>query len=332
MRRSRPSWRWPFARPGQSATTRPPWTAPPRTKATPPVPWSVPSVPLTATSRPNSLTRITTVRSQAPPAPRPVRSAARPRSSWRRPAASGPFGLAWLAWVSQPPISSTAACGPFGWARNSAARRDKADEGARARPAPGHRRRRRVLHRRRRVGAELARPLERRRQRRIAGVHALQPGDEVGRRIGQHRGRPGVDVGPAAQHQRHGGVEGEALAAAGGERPAEPAGRELVRPGAAALQHLLGVEVRALAVGQADGVDDRRLAAGRPSHAARPGSDAARRSRRCAAAARRTGRAGRARRRSRHRRSPARRRARRGRRAGSPAPGGCCRGRRRRRG
>ena len=40
-------------------TQRPPWTAPPSTKAAAPVPWSVPSMPLTATSRPNSVATIT---------------------------------------------------------------------------------------------------------------------------------------------------------------------------------------------------------------------------------------------------------------------------------
>ena len=69
------------------------------------------------------------------------------------------------------------------------------------------------------------------------------------------------------------------LPLAASARPSQPVD-ELVRPRAAAFEHLLGVEVRALAVGQADGVDDRRLAAADHRHAARRGSDAARRSRR----------------------------------------------------
>ena len=68
-------------RPGQSATTRPPATAPPSTKATVPVPWSVPLVPLTRTVRPNSVIASTAVCRHASPSA--VFSAARPASSCR---------------------------------------------------------------------------------------------------------------------------------------------------------------------------------------------------------------------------------------------------------
>ena len=56
-----------FLTPGQSATTRPPLSAPPASRATVPVPWSVPSVPLMRAVRPNSVTSTTTVSLQAGP-------------------------------------------------------------------------------------------------------------------------------------------------------------------------------------------------------------------------------------------------------------------------
>ena len=67
--RSRPSSRFAGLRPGQSATTRPPCTAPPSSIAADPVPWSVPPVPLAATVRPNSVATRTTVCDHAAPSP-----------------------------------------------------------------------------------------------------------------------------------------------------------------------------------------------------------------------------------------------------------------------
>ena len=108
------------------------------------------------------------------------------------------------------------------------------------------------------------------------------------------------------------------LAPPGGERAAEPAGRELLGPRAAALEHLLGVEMRALAVGQADGVDHAPPRRGRTWRAARQirmqGEGRVERQR---AALAELARAGRAPRRSRGRRAPARRPGRPCRRAGS---------------
>ena len=49
---------------------------------------------------------------------------------------SAPCGSAWLAWLSQPPSSSTAACGPSLAARNSPARRASASACPRGPPAP----------------------------------------------------------------------------------------------------------------------------------------------------------------------------------------------------
>ena len=221
VRRSRPSKRSFFASPGQSATTRPPRTAPPSTKAAPPVPWSVPRVPLIATSRPNSLATTTTVRRQGlSPATRPSRRAASPASSWRRAEASAPFGLAWLACVSQPPSSSTAACGPFGWARNSAARRASA---ANAPRGPGCMASVADAAHPGAVEMQFPGPRQRRRQRRVVAVQPFDSGHQVERRIGQGRRRPGVDRGLAAQHQRHRRVQGDGLGVAVGRaRPSQP--------------------------------------------------------------------------------------------------------------
>ena len=66
-------------RPGQFARTRPPATAPPGTKATVPVPWSVPCVPLLRAVRPNSVITSTAVFAQASPSP--ALSATSPSSS-----------------------------------------------------------------------------------------------------------------------------------------------------------------------------------------------------------------------------------------------------------
>ena len=134
-RRSRASKRSCRAGPAQSVSTRPPFTAPPSTKAAPPLPWSVPWVPFIATSRPNSVATSTTVRAKAPPASgafSPSRRAASVASSVRRLFDIAPCGVAWLAWLSQPPISSTATWEPL--CRNSAALRASAT--ATPRPAP----------------------------------------------------------------------------------------------------------------------------------------------------------------------------------------------------
>ncbi len=104
--------------PGQSASTRPPCTAPPSSMAADAVPWSVPPVPLAATVRPNSVATSTTVSAHA--GPRPSRKAATIASRLRSCAASrGPCALC----VSQPPVSSIAMRGPAGCARKRAASR-----------------------------------------------------------------------------------------------------------------------------------------------------------------------------------------------------------------
>jgi hypothetical protein len=65
--RSRFSKSWPEPGPGQVALIRPPATAPPSTKATVPVPWSVPPVPFILAVRPNSVITSTAVWAHAGP-------------------------------------------------------------------------------------------------------------------------------------------------------------------------------------------------------------------------------------------------------------------------
>ena len=152
------------------------WTAPPRTKATPPVPWSVPSVPLTATSRPNSLTTTTTVRCPGA-ARRPGRRAAPPgrrrAGAGRRRAAPFGFGLVGVRVPAADLEHRRLRPVRLGEELGGAAR--QGDEGAGAAPpapsppAPSS------LHRPPACRRGAARPLERGRQRRVAGVHALQP-------------------------------------------------------------------------------------------------------------------------------------------------------------
>ena len=77
--RSRFSNNFPGPSPGQSATTRPPATAPPSTNATVAVPWSVPLVPFTRAVRPNSVIASTAVRRHSGPSA--AFSAASPASS-----------------------------------------------------------------------------------------------------------------------------------------------------------------------------------------------------------------------------------------------------------
>ena len=69
--RSRPSCRSAGLRPGQSAITRPPLSAPPASSATVPVPWSVPSVPL--------MRAVRRIRQRSLPPSR-----AKPRPCWSR--------------------------------------------------------------------------------------------------------------------------------------------------------------------------------------------------------------------------------------------------------
>ena len=181
-----------------------------------------------------------------------VRCATRasPASSWRRPLASAPLGLAWFACVSQPPISSTAACGPAGCARNSAARRASTTKapGRGAVPAiagsPSLRRRRRAARR----GAAPARAAapSRAQDRRRTCARAAPPDRQRGRATPKApRCRP--RRGRAARAERS-CSSAMPFVAARRERAAEPARLQLVRPRRAALEHLLRVEVRALAI------------------------------------------------------------------------------------
>lgn len=94
--------------PGQSARTRPPRTTPPSRNAAPPVPWSVPLLPLTRAVRPNSVMTRIAVRSHTSPSW--ARMAAKPSSSCPR---TGSRRRGWSAWVSQPPISKAATRGPW---------------------------------------------------------------------------------------------------------------------------------------------------------------------------------------------------------------------------
>ena len=79
-------------KPGQSAMTCPPRTAPPTRKAQPPVPWSVPRVPFTAAVRPNSVTTKTAVCGHS--GPNPSASDFKPLSSPASRVARRPFGAA----------------------------------------------------------------------------------------------------------------------------------------------------------------------------------------------------------------------------------------------
>src|SRR3954468_20763256 len=99
----------------RSAITRPPRSAPPARKATVPVPWSVPLVPLMRAVRPNSVMMATTVSRQASPMFGSIPASAPSRAPKRL--ASWPEAAPSLMWVSQPMKPTAPTRGPSGLAR-----------------------------------------------------------------------------------------------------------------------------------------------------------------------------------------------------------------------
>ena len=259
MRRSRPSKRSFFASPGQSASTRPPAMAPPSTKAAPPLPWSVPWVPLTATSA--SELGGDQHRGAAPGAASLQAFAQRGQHGVERAQVvrrNAPLGAAWLA--MRVPARQVEHRHRAAALQELAAQPASSTAAARCRRAHG------AAHRA--VGVQHAGAFQRLRERAVAGErNALQARARVGRRFGQRQKAPRCRLARAAQHQRHRGFQRDRARAASALLIGAvwPAGAGVRAVSCRRFEHLLGVEVRTLPVGDAGGMGDEQFAA--PVHA-----------------------------------------------------------------
>ena len=252
-----------------------------------PVPWSVPAVPLMRAVRPNSVATTITVSRQR--APRPVSNSASAPSSPPSNCASRPTGPPSLAWVSQPSKASAAIRGPSSADISLAAPRATSFI-APALLVPGF-----GFMSSPCAALSSCKPcVSAVRQRGIAvPVEFDQARRGILGGLRQRDRRPGDGRRGTAQHQRRGRTDGKTahhpLAPRQRfQRAVEPAGLHPARPGKTAFEHVLAVEMRAVAIRRRHRVNHRGVLL-RGTSARIPASrDAARR--RNPAGSRRSGR------------------------------------------